>query len=189
MRIAEQVVIPAVRHIKDFEQALDMNFEYIVLLESYLTRLPSLIRRSTQADKKILVHADLVQGLKHDEAGAQFLVQMIKPAGLISTHTSVIAAAKKHGIISIQRVFLIDSHSLQTSLRILSNSQPDFVEVLPGVMPEVITELKSATSVPILAGGFIRTEKDIQLTLASGATAVTTSHRALWRQWNEFRRA
>lgn len=187
MQVHEQQIIPAVRQLKDFEQALRSDFTYIVLLEGHLARLPSLIRSADQAGKKVLIHADLVQGLKHDEPAAQFLCQMIQPAGLISTHTSVITTAKTNGLISIQRVFLLDSHSLQTSFRILSNSQPDFVEVLPGVMPEVIAELKAGTSVPILAGGFIRTPKDIELTLAAGAAAVTTSHRELWDHWRQLR--
>ncbi|GMA61248.1 hypothetical protein GCM10025859_16880 [Alicyclobacillus fastidiosus] len=130
--------------------------------------------------KKLLLHADLIQGLKHDEAAAQFLCQMVRPAGLISTHSTVIATAKKNRVLGIQRVFLIDSHSLETSYRVLASSKPDYIEVLPGVLPDVIREVKHGTKLPILAGGFIRTPEEIRSILESGATAVTTSHRDLW---------
>lgn len=128
----------------------------------------------------MILHADLVQGLKNDEYGAQFLCQVIKPDGLISTHHTVITTARKRGLIAIQRIFLLDSHSLETSYRILQSSQPDYIEVLPGVLPEVIQEIRERTHLPVLAGGFIRTPTDIQIVLKAGATAVTTSSRELW---------
>jgi F0F1-type ATP synthase epsilon subunit len=63
----------------------------------------------------------------------------------------------------------------------LETSKPDYLEVLPGVMPDIIKEVKVHTNLPIIAGGFIRTQEDIATILASGATAVTTSHRELWQ--------
>ncbi|WAH39966.1 glycerol-3-phosphate responsive antiterminator [Alicyclobacillus fastidiosus] len=180
MHFQDQPIIPAVRHMKDFEEVMTRDFRYVVLLESHLAQLPSLVRLAKQHEKKLLLHADLIQGLKHDEAAAQFLCQMVRPAGLISTHSTVIATAKKNRVLGIQRVFLIDSHSLETSYRVLASSKPDYIEVLPGVLPDVIREVKHGTKLPILAGGFIRTPEEIRSILESGATAVTTSHRDLW---------
>lgn len=156
------------------------QFTYLVLLESHLAQLPGLMKLARENQKKVIVHADLVQGLKHDEAATQFLCQVLRPAGVISTHSTVLSTAKRSGTLAIQRVFLIDSHSLDTSLRVLGHAKPDYIEVLPGVLPNVIQEVARRTTVPILAGGFIRTRKDIQTTLEAGATAVTTSHRDLW---------
>ncbi|WP_206917815.1 glycerol-3-phosphate responsive antiterminator [Alicyclobacillus acidoterrestris] len=180
MHFENQRIIPAVKHMKDFEQLLTRDFTYIVLLESHLTQLPSLIRTAKQHNKKLILHADLIQGLKHDESAAQFLCQMLKPAGLISTHSSVITTAKKNRVLAIQRIFLIDSQSLDTSYRVLTNSKPDYIEVLPGVLPDIIREVRRATQLPILAGGFIRSRSDIQSVLDAGAAGVTTSHKDLW---------
>lgn len=180
MALTSQPVIPAIRSLKDFEELLHREFSYIVLLESHLAQLPSLVRVARKHDKKLILHADLVQGLKHDEAAAQFLCQMIKPDGLISTHSTVISTAKKHGLLAIQRIFLIDSHSLATSYRVLSTAKPDYIEVLPGIMPSIIREVRQNTNLPILAGGFIRTKEEILDILAAGASAVTTSHHDLW---------
>ncbi|WAH37723.1 glycerol-3-phosphate responsive antiterminator [Alicyclobacillus dauci] len=180
MHFDNQRIIPAVRSMKDFDELLNRDFTYMILLETHLAQLPSIMRAAKVRNKKILLHADLVQGLKHDEAATQFLCQMIKPAGLISTHSTVIATAKKHGLLGIQRIFLIDSHSLETSYRVLKSSQPDYIEVLPGVLTDVIREISFGTRIPVLAGGFIRTEAEIVSILESGATAVTTSHRDLW---------
>ncbi|WP_206885654.1 glycerol-3-phosphate responsive antiterminator [Alicyclobacillus mali (ex Roth et al. 2021)] len=174
-------VLPAVRSLKDFEELMQEPHPVVVLLETNLTALPSLMRMANKAGKHLILHADLIQGLKHDEAGTQFLCQMIRPYGIISTHASVIATAKKQGVIAIQRVFLIDSHSLRTSYCVLQQAKPDFLEVLPGVVPQLIAEIREQTGLPVLAGGFVRTKEDVERAVAAGATAVTTSVKALWQ--------
>ena len=160
---------------------MTLRHEYIVLLETHIAQLHTLVGLAQRHGKKVLLHADLVRGLKHDEYGAQFLCQVIKPAGIISTHSSVIATAKKHALISIQRVFLLDSHSMETSFRVVGASRPDFIEVLPGIMPSIIKEVAQRTEVPIIAGGFIQSEEDLRLILECGACAVSTSTEKLWR--------
>ena len=59
----------------------------------------------------------------------------------------------------------------------------NYIEVLPGVVPELIKEVKEITGIPIFAGGFIRTEKDVEQALAAGASAVTTSDTDLWKKY------
>ncbi len=156
------------------------KIEYVILLETHLAQLPSLMRIAKNSGKKLILHADLIQGLKHDESAAQFLCQMVQPAGIISTHATVISVAKKNNILAIQRMFLIDSHSLRTSCQVLQQSKPDYLEVLPGIMPNIIREIKSKTHLPILAGGFIRTGEEIKSAIEAGVQAITTSRRDLW---------
>jgi glycerol uptake operon antiterminator len=180
MQLADQRIIPAVRSIRDYEAVLQTKFRYVILLDSHVAQLQNLMDMAREARKRVIIHADLVQGLKPDEAGAQFLCQSIRPAGVISTHSTVIQVAKKRGLLAIQRIFLLDSHSLETSFRVLTTSRPDVIEVLPGVIPDVLREVKQRTNLPILAGGFIRTKQDILRALQAGADAITTSKRTLW---------
>lgn len=180
MHFANQTILPAVRNMKDFEALMTGDLTYLILLETHLAQLPSLIQLAKKHGKNVILHADLIQGLKHDEAATQFLCQVIRPAGIISTHATVISTAKRNQMLAIQRVFLIDSHSLKTSYRVLSHSKPDYLEVLPGVLPDIISEVRTGTNTPVLAGGFIRTRAEIDSILQAGATAITTSHRDLW---------
>jgi glycerol uptake operon antiterminator len=175
LKIEQQIVIPAARTIKDFESLLATSIEYIVVLDVHIGQLIHLSKMGRQHEKKLLVHADLVQGLKPDEAGAQFLCQWIQPTGLISTHASVMVTAKKHGIISIQRIFLLDSHALATSVRVIKHCDPDYVEILPGVVPKLVREVASQTKRKVIAGGFIETMDEVTEVLAAGASAVSTS--------------
>lgn len=90
-----QGVIPAVRNMKDFDRILNSKQKYIILLETRLSLLRHAVKYAQKMDKQVLVHADLIQGLKSDEFGIEFLLRDIKVDGLISTRSNVISHAKK----------------------------------------------------------------------------------------------
>ena len=47
-------------------------------------------------------------------------------------------------------------------------------------MPWMIEEIKERLDVPILAGGLIRTEADVENAIKAGAAGITTSRKELW---------
>lgn len=173
-------VIPAVRNLKGFEKSLETRSKWIVLLEIRLGQLKSVVEHAKRANKKVLLHIDLVQGLKADEYGVEFLVNEIEVDGIVSTRGSVMELAKRRGIIAIQRMFLLDSLSLKTEVRLGQRYLPNYIEVLPGKLPEEIKEIRTQTKVPIIAGGLINEQKDVDNALEAGAIAVTTSRKELW---------
>ncbi|WP_349409833.1 glycerol-3-phosphate responsive antiterminator [Pseudalkalibacillus sp. SCS-8] len=179
----DQKILPAVRNMKDFEKLLESPYEYLVLLDSHVSQLKSIVQIATRHNKKVLIHVDLIQGLSNDEYAAEFLCQDIKAAGLISTRTSVIQTAKKKGVLAIQRLFLLDSSALNKSYALLKKTMPDYIEVLPGLMPDIIQEVHEETKIQILAGGLIRTVEDVDSALKAGAKAVTTSRTELWKHY------
>lgn len=172
---------------KDFEAFLRSPYEVGVLLELHLSQLKSVFHYARQCEKKLLLHADLIQGLSHDEYAAEYLCQEYKPYGLISTRGSVIIKAKQKKVVAIQRIFLLDSHALEKSYQLIEKTMPDFIEVMPGAIPHVIQEVKARTGLPILAGGLVRTLEDVERALAAGATAITTSNKALWEHYAAVR--
>lgn len=173
-------VLPAIRKMKDFENALESNHETIVILESRLSQLESMVAYTRRANKKVLIHFDLIQGLKADEYGMEYLIRDVKPDGILSTRGNTIALAKKHGLLAIQRLFLLDSSALEQNIRIIKKYQPDGVEVMPGLIPEMISYIYEETKLPIIAGGLITNEKQIIAAKRAGAVAVTTSAKELW---------
>ncbi|MBP1157394.1 MULTISPECIES: glycerol-3-phosphate responsive antiterminator [unclassified Paenibacillus] len=180
--VITQSIVPAIRNMKDFDQLLKTDYEFLVLLNAHIAQVKPLVRRASEQGKKMFLHADLIEGLKSDEYATEFLAQEIRPAGIISTRNNVVLTAKKKGLIAIQRLFMLDTLALENSYMQLEKTKPDYVEVLPGIMPHIIREFLEETKIPVLAGGLIRTEEDVRLALEAGATAVTTSRKALWQK-------
>ncbi|WP_219833991.1 glycerol-3-phosphate responsive antiterminator [Paenibacillus sp. R14(2021)] len=176
----ERNVLPAVRKMKEVEGLLNAPFSCFVLLGGHLSQIKPIVDMARGHGKDVLLHADLIDGLKNDEYAAEFLCQTIRPAGLISTRAGVIQRTKQNKLTAIQRLFLLDSDALERSYALVEKTQPDYIEVLPGIMPEIIAEVKERTGVPVIAGGLIRTEDHVRQALHAGASAVTTSRRELW---------
>lgn len=173
-------VIPAIRKMKDFEKGLETSSEWIVFLETRLSQLKSLVTYSKRANKKVLIHFDLIQGLKADDYGMEYLINEVKPDGILSTRGNIIKLAKKHGLLAIQRMFLLDSLALELNLKLIKDNQPDCIEVLPGVVPNIIKEIHENSKIPIIAGGLITTKVEIASAMNAGAIAISTSNKELW---------
>jgi glycerol uptake operon antiterminator len=176
-----QRLLPAVRHPKELERLLKTDAAWIVLLGGRLGQLQPLVKLAADHGKRVLLHADLIDGLKNDEHAAEFLCRQIRPAGLISTRAAVIRKAKQNGVLAIQRLFLIDSGAIDTSVEVAKQAQPDLIEVLPGLLPHWIREVRERTGVPVIAGGLIRTRGEVAAALEAGAAAVTSSRPELWQ--------
>lgn len=174
-------IIPAIRNVKEYEKVIESDHRIITLLETRISQLDSLVKYAHKQDKKVFVHADLIHGLKANDYGIEFLINNIKVDGIISTRGNVISFVKKHHITAIQRLFALDSLALKHNLKICNRIQPDYIEVLPGVLPGIIKEVQDETGIPVIAGGLIRTEQDVINAFENGAKAVTTSDMELWR--------
>ncbi|GGK07099.1 glycerol uptake operon antiterminator regulatory protein [Lentibacillus kapialis] len=173
-------VVPAIRQMKDFEKALESEQNTIIFLETRLAQLKSLVKYSKRSEKQVLLHFDLIQGLKADEYGMEFLIREIKPDGIISTRGNIIKLAKKHKLLAIQRMFLLDSMALDHNLALIDRFKPDCIELLPGLIPDIIEQINVETGIPVVAGGLIRNQKEVSSALDAGAVAVSTSNRELW---------
>ncbi|OCS83521.1 glycerol-3-phosphate responsive antiterminator [Caryophanon tenue] len=180
MSLKGQAVIPAARTVKQFDKLLSSAFEYIVILEVNIGQLRSLKQEAERHGKKLIIHADLIHGLKTDNFGADYLCNEVRPAAIISTRSNIILKAKARGIIAIQRVFLIDTIALEKSYSLIEQTQPDYIELLPGIIPAMIQEVYAKTNIPIITGGLIRSNDEAQLALQAGAVAITTSNTELW---------
>ncbi|RSK26071.1 glycerol-3-phosphate responsive antiterminator [Bacillus sp. HMF5848] len=181
MNLKHQKLIPAIRNMKDLEVMIKSSFTYGVFLDLHVAQVKNVVSLAKSHGKEMFLHVDMIHGLKSDEYATEFIIQEIKPAGIISTRGNVIMKAKQKGIISIQRLFLIDQTALEKSYQVIEKTQPDYIELLPGVLPNFIQEVREKTGRNILAGGLIRTVEDIETAIEAGAEAVTTSNKDLWK--------
>lgn len=179
-KLMDQKILPASANMKEFEQFLQSSYEIGVFLDMHISQLKNISMMAKNSGKKMIYHVDLIHGIKNDEYATEYICQEFKPYGLISTKSSVILKAKQKGVIAVQRIFLIDSHAIEKSYKLIEKTRPDYIEVLPGAMPWMITEIKERVKTPIFAGGLIRTPEEVHAALNAGADAITTSKKELW---------
>ncbi len=75
---------------------------------------------------------------------------------------------------------MLDTIALETSCRLAEKVNPDFIEVLPGILPSYINRINETTGTEIIAGGLIESRQEIEQAIRAGAKAVTTSKKELW---------
>ncbi|WP_079708777.1 glycerol-3-phosphate responsive antiterminator [Paraliobacillus ryukyuensis] len=174
-------VLPAVRDMKDFDSMLSSQHELFILLDTRVSQLPYCIKQAKKANKKVLVHADMINGLKVDKYGMEFLVRLLKVDGIISTRANAISLAKKFNTTAVLRLFAIDSSAMEKNMKLVEQTKPDYIEILPGVVPSIIKDVIDQTAIPVIAGGLIRTKDNVNQALDSGAIAVTTTSKELYQ--------
>ncbi|MEA4884998.1 MAG: glycerol-3-phosphate responsive antiterminator [Clostridia bacterium] len=179
-RVRRSPIIAAVRDLRDLRRALASTVPAVFLLVGDINSLPRCVLAAREAGKEILVHLDLIDGLGRDRAGVEFLARSVRPDGVITTRSNLIQAAKREGLFTIQRVFMLDSLSYRTAAEAVRSTGPDAVECLPGIIPRVISEFAREVSVPVVAGGMVKTAEEVRAALAAGAVAVSVSEQRLW---------
>ncbi len=177
--MGRNAVIAAVRTEEEVMEVLETNVRMIFYLCPDLHTLESIVEKVHKSDKKILIHFDLATGIGKDRSGLQF-VKGIGVDGIVSTRVNIIKMAREVGLFTVQRFFIVDSHSVDTTIDALKASKADMIEIMPGVIPKVISDLKSKFDLTIIAGGLIETKEEVITAIKSGATAVSTGKRSLW---------
>lgn len=177
-------IIAAVRNDAQCKAALDSPLRSIFLLHGSLLTICSVVKEAVRRDKAIFVHIDLAEGIGKDAVGLEFL-KNAGVKGIISTKNSLIRQAGQLGLTTVQRLFVVDSQFLFSGMASLSGVKPDFIEIMPGVVPKAIQAAAQAAIAPVIAGGLIETAQEVRQALAAGAAAVSTGKTSLWRMGGE----
>lgn len=171
-------VIAAVNSEETLEKACMSNVNIIFDIAPNIEKIEHYVSMCRQSGKMLFVHIDLAEGIGKDKYGLRF-IQKLGVEGVISTRAGLIKSAKELGMKTVQRIFVLDSHSIRTAETIVKTG-PDMVEIMPGVIPVAIREIHEMLDIPIIAGGLVRTAEDIEMILAAGAVAASTSETTLW---------
>lgn len=175
----EKPIAAAIRTEKDFSTALRSDVDMIFLLHSNIMTVNQCVKEIHSAGKKAFVHVDFAEGIGKDRFGLEFLAKQ-GVDGILTTRTNIIKAAKEFNLITVQRFFMVDSHSVGTSVESIRISKPDIIEIMPGIITKKIKEFSEKVNCPIIAGGIIETEEEVRAALDAGATVVSTGEVDLW---------
>ena len=116
-----------------------------------------------------------------DVCSVEYLQEHTEADGIISTKPSLIKKAKELGMYTVLRYFLLDSMAFENIRQQQHMVRPDFIEVLPGVMPRVIKRICGSVKTPIIAGGLITDKEHVMAALSAGAIAVSSTNHQVWK--------
>ena len=173
-------ILTAVKDEQGLEKALKTESPVVFLLFGNICNITGLVDQVKNSGKIAIVHVDLIQGLSSKEVAVDFIHQNTRADGIISTKAPLVRHAMDLGMIGGQRTFLIDSMALETTKKQLLTFQPDFMELMPGVMPKILKTVRGYTEIPLVAGGLISDKKDILAAFDAGVDAVSTTREELW---------
>lgn len=178
--LIENPIIAAIRSDYDLEKAIESNAQIIFVLYGNIMTIKNICIKIKESSKIVFIHLDMIDGVKCDHAGIEFIKKEINPAGIITTKSSNIKFAKQLGLYTILRIFIIDSYSLTTGIKNIKDVLPNGIELMPGIANKIIKNFSDKIRLPIIAGGLIETKKDVMDSLGAGAVAISTTKENLW---------
>lgn len=167
--------IPVIKDHKSLEKFIESELKWCILVDFHMNFLQDILNLLHQSNKFGIVHLDLTHGLSSDEYAVQYLAQKLHADGIISTKSKAILMAKKLHVLSIFRVFLIDSQSLEKGISLGESLAPDYIEVLPATTAHAMEKIRKISSQDIIGGGLITSIEDIKSCKESGMSHVTSS--------------
>lgn len=177
--VEDNPVIAAVKDEHGLMCCIDSGIKVVFVLYGDICTIPDIVTRLKDAGKIVMVHMDLLVGLSAKDISVDYIRKFTQADGIISTRPNLVSRAKELGMYNILRLFVIDSMAL-SEVGKLGMTKPDFVEILPGIIPDIIHEIHMKTKTPILAGGLIRTKQDVINALNAGAMAISATNEDIW---------
>ncbi|MDO4593801.1 MAG: glycerol-3-phosphate responsive antiterminator [Tissierellia bacterium] len=174
-------VIMAIKDNKDLKECLKSDLKVVFVLFGNINNISYIVEKLKDHNKYVIVHGDLIEGLKSGPLSNEFIKAQTKADGIITTKASTALNAKKLGLFTVLRFFILDSLSFESMKSTLKSTNADLIEILPGIMPKVIKQVGKRTAIPIVAGGLIRDKEDVMDAINANAFAISSSNYDVWK--------
>ena len=176
--LQDSPVIAAVKDEAGLERVKQTDCRVVFILYGSVLNIRSIVKRIKDGGRMALVHMDLIEGLSAKEVSIDFIAEETEADGILSTRVNLIRYAQELGLVAVQRFFILDSLSLRNLAR--QPFKAVAIDIMPGVMPDVIKRLAKQISIPVIASGLLSTKQDVISALDAGALAVSTTQTDLW---------
>ena len=151
--VEDNPIIAAVKNMNDLEVCCSLeDIRVVFILFGDICSVKEIVDKVKAAGKVAMVHVDLISGLSSKDIVVEFIQKNTKADGIISTKPILIKKGRELGMFTILRYFLLDSMAYENIRQQQHAVKPDFIEVLPGVMPKIIKNVCKMSRTPIIAG-------------------------------------
>ncbi|MGX7030107.1 glycerol-3-phosphate responsive antiterminator [Vagococcus zengguangii] len=179
-RLSDNPIIAAIKEESELDLLLDSEVEVIFILQSTIFNIAHISEKIKESGKVGFIHFGFVKGLSEDEMGLRYLREHTQFQGIILTKVNQIKAAKSLGFLTVHRIFMLDSISLESLKHLKQDTSPDFVEILPNSSGKVIKLVQGVIKRPLIVSGLILDKEDIINALSFGAIAISSTNRQVW---------
>ncbi len=173
-------IIAAVTDMEKLKEAVASPCEIVFMLTGNIFNIREAVQEIKQNHKMVFVHLDLLEGLSKDSTAIKYLNKTIEPDGIITIKSGLIKIAREMGMFAIQRLFFVDSLSVESGIKTVNNSKPDAIEIMPGIMHSVTSRVCNEVRIPVITGGLINDKDDVIACLKAGAMGISTSNKENW---------
>lgn len=178
--LEDSPIIAAIKDDEGLQKCLNSDSRVIFILYGDIVSIADIVDTVKSSGKIAMVHLDLITGLSSKEIAVDFLKKYTKADGIITTKPLLIKRAKELGLYTILRLFIIDSMAYENIERQTKCAKPDLIEVLPGLMPKIVSKICKTSSTPVIAGGLVSDKDDIMALLHAGVTSVSSTNDQVW---------
>lgn len=181
-RLSLHKKIAAIKSPKGLEAAIKYKdrISAVFLLMGNILTVKNYVELLQKAGLPVFVHVEKIGGLSINNEGLDFIANYVKPLGVVTTKSNVISMAKKRKLLTVQRVFMIDTEVYDHVLQ-MNKEELDLIEIMPSQLPHIIQSLSREIEIPLITGGLLTEKEHAQEALACGALAVTTSSTNVWK--------
>ena len=173
-------VMPAILDDSVIDQFVESTSLSCILAQFSLTDLESVIRRIKDgSDQLVIVNIDSIIGLAQDRGGVEYLAK-IGADGVVTTRSSLISRGAEAGLVTVQKLFVTDRSNLHRAASAVQGAKADLLQIMPSPVLPFVADHPIMQLRPVIAGGFIRDQVDIDRALEHGAIAVSVSSPELW---------
>jgi glycerol-3-phosphate responsive antiterminator len=165
--------ICAIKDSEGLEKCINSDYKVVFVLYGTVMNICEIVKVLKDAGKITFVHIDLIEGLSAKEVAVEFIADNTGADGIISTKQTLIKIAAVHGLLTVQRFFLIDSLAYSNLLKQIKSEAMDVIEVLPACSTKTISKIVKITELPVIASGLIQDNEDVAAALSAGATAIS----------------
>lgn len=172
-KILKSKYIYAIKDNDGLNSCLSNDSKIVFILYGSVMNICEIVKILKDAGKVAFVHIDLIEGLSSKEVSVEFIAKNTGADGIITTKQALVKSAASHGLLTVQRFFLIDSLAFDNLKKQIKNSPVDIIEVLPACSTKTISEIVKITDLPVIASGMIRDKEDVEDAISAGAIAVS----------------
>ncbi len=178
--LEDSPIIAAIKDDAGLKKCKTSDSKVIFILYGDICSIADIVSEVKSAGKIAMVHLDLITGLSAKEIAVDFIKKYTQADGIITTKPALIKRARELSLSTILRLFVIDSMAYENIERQIKNSHPDLIEILPALMPKVVSRICRMSGTPVIAGGLVSEKDDIMELLAAGVISVSSTNPDVW---------